>query len=69
MTLEELEKQVTTLIDIEAIKSLQNEYIFYLLNRQWTEIPDLFTDDAFVPVSRLDKVQVRRIAVGYLISS
>ena len=69
MTLEELEKQVTTLIDIEAIKSLQNEYIFYLLNRQWTEIPDFFTDDAFVLVSKLDKAQVRRIAVGYLISS
>jgi hypothetical protein len=55
MTLKELEKQVTTLADIEAIKSLQNEYIFYLLNRQWTEITDFFTDDAFVLVSRLEK--------------
>lgn len=59
MNLEELEKQVTKLADIEEIKSLQYEYIFYLLNRQWIEIPDFFTDDAFVLVSKLDKAEGR----------
>lgn len=60
MELEEMEKRLGTMEDIEAIKSLQNEYIFYLLNRQWTEIPDFFSDDAFVLVSKLEKCRGKK---------
>lgn len=52
MKLEEMEKRLRTMEEIEAIKNLQNEYLFYVLNRQWTEIPDFFTDDAFIIVGK-----------------
>jgi len=60
MTLEEMEKQIRTLADIEAIKNLQHEYIFYLLNGQWEEIPDFFTESALVLVSKFEKCQGRK---------
>ena len=50
MKLEDIENRLRTIEDIEAIKSLQNEYLTYVLNRQWTEIPDFFAEDAFVIV-------------------
>lgn len=46
MTLEELEKKLRILEDIEAIKNLHHEYIFQLNNRQWDEIIDGFVEDA-----------------------
>jgi ketosteroid isomerase-like protein len=46
MTLEELEKRLKTLEDLEAIRKLHHEYIFMLLNRQWDEIVDCFAEDA-----------------------
>lgn len=45
MTLEELEKRLRTLEDLEAIKNLHHEYIFQLLNRQWDDIVDCFAED------------------------
>ena len=60
MKLEEMEKRLKTMEDIEAIKDLQNEYLFYLLNRQWTEIPDFFTDDAFVIVGKHGKCRGKK---------
>jgi ketosteroid isomerase-like protein len=46
MTLEELEKRVSTLEDLEAIRDLHHEYVFRLNNRQWDDIVDCFVDDA-----------------------
>jgi hypothetical protein len=56
MTLEEMEKELRTLKDIEAIKCLQNEYLFYLLNRQWADIPDCFTKDAIFLIAKFEKI-------------
>ena len=42
MTLEELEKKVRALDDIEEIKNLHREYIFWLNNRQFKEMIRLF---------------------------
>jgi ketosteroid isomerase-like protein len=65
MASEDAEKRLRTLEDIEAIKALQNEYLFYVLNRQWEEIPDFFTDDAEVWVSKMEpargREQIRRL--------
>ncbi len=70
MKLEEMEKRLRTMEDIEAIKDLQNEYLFYLLNRQWTEIPDFFTDDAFVIVGKhgkcRDKKEIYKLFTKYI---
>src|SRR4030042_6654841 len=57
MTFEEMEKRLRILEDIEAIKSLQNEYVFYLLNGQWREIADCFTENAFFLISKFEKRQ------------
>ena len=65
MTPGEIEERLRTLEDIEAIKNLQNEYLFYVLNRQWEEIPEFFTDDAGVWVSTMEpargKEEIRRL--------
>ena len=45
MTLEELEKRITTLEDIEEIKKLHKECVFYLANRKWDDLLDCFTED------------------------
>ena len=60
MTMEEMERQLRILEDIEAIKSLQNEYIFYLLNGQWGEIANCFTENAYFIISRYEKRQRQR---------
>ncbi len=52
MKLEEMEKRLRTMEDIEAIKDMHSEYLFYLLNRQWPQMADFFTDDAFVIVGK-----------------
>jgi ketosteroid isomerase-like protein len=54
MSSDETEKRLRKMEDIEEIKCLQNEYLFYVLNRQWEEIPDFFTDDAEVWVSKME---------------
>jgi ketosteroid isomerase-like protein len=46
MTLEELEKRVRVLEDIEAIKSMHREYAFWLINHQWSDMVECFTDNA-----------------------
>ena len=50
MTLEELEKKVRTLDDIEEIKNLHREYIFWLNNRQFEEMIDCFSKNATVEI-------------------
>ena len=46
MTLEELEKRVKVLEDIEAIKKLHINYVYLLCNLQWEDMLDCFAEDA-----------------------
>ena len=45
MTPEEMEKKLTYLEDLEAIRYLHHEYMFRLNNRQWDDIIDSFVED------------------------
>lgn len=46
MTLEELEKRVKVLEDIEAIKKLHINYVYLLCNLQWEDMLACFAEDA-----------------------
>lgn len=46
MNLEEIEKRLRILEDTEAIKVLHRDYVFWLNNRQWHEMTELFTENA-----------------------
>jgi hypothetical protein len=46
--LEELEKRIRTMEDIEEIKQLQARYINALINTQWDALIDCFTEDGVV---------------------
>jgi hypothetical protein len=50
MELEEMEKRLRTLEDIEAIKTLHHNYAFWLTSSQWDEISDCFAEDAEVNI-------------------
>ena len=50
MALEELEKRLRVLEDIEAIKQLHRKYVFCLSSRAWDDLLDCFADDA-TPIS------------------
>jgi hypothetical protein len=45
-TLEELGKKVQLLEDIEEIKKLHTEYIFFVSNSQWDDVSECFAEDA-----------------------
>ena len=45
MTLEELEKRVKVLEDIEEIKQLHYDYIYALNARKWEELIEMFAED------------------------
>ena len=55
MTLEEMEKRLKAIEDVEAIKNLHNEYLFYLNNSQWQEMADCFTENATANIHELHK--------------
>lgn len=46
MTLDELEKRVQVLEDIEEIKKLHINYIYWLCKLQWDDMLDCFAEDA-----------------------
>jgi hypothetical protein len=46
----EMEKRLKALEDLEEIRNLHNEYIFFLNNRQWDDMADSFTSDAFADI-------------------
>jgi hypothetical protein len=50
MNLEELEKRVRAIEDLEEIKMLQRQYMSCLDNLQFAKVLDLFTEDAEVEV-------------------
>jgi hypothetical protein len=50
MTLEELEKRVRVLEDLEEIKKVHREYVFALASLQWADYVNCFTDDAVLDI-------------------
>ena len=46
MTLEELEKRIRVLEDIEEIEKLHRKYVFCLSSREWDDLLDCFAEDA-----------------------
>ena len=50
MTLEDMEKRLGVLEDIEAIKSMHREYAFALAGQQWDDMLDCFADDAVADI-------------------
>jgi len=55
MTLEEMEKRLRNLEDINAIVSMHNEYLFYLNNCQWEKMADCFAENATANIHELRK--------------
>ena len=51
MTLEELEKRIRVLEDMEEIRKLHREYVYFLANRQWNDLVDCFREDALYDIS------------------
>jgi hypothetical protein len=51
MTLEDLEKRIKILEDIEEIKILQANYINYLTTTSWDDLLDCFSDDAVLDIN------------------
>ena len=50
MNIEELDKRVTAIEDLEEIKKLHQRYIDLMDNLQYKEVLDLYTEDASVEV-------------------
>jgi len=50
MTLAELEKRVQILEDIEEIKNMHREYIYFLMTRQFEKMVDCFAEDAALDI-------------------
>jgi phosphoenolpyruvate synthase/pyruvate phosphate dikinase len=50
MSLEELEKRITAIEDLEEIKKLHQKYIDLMDNLKYKEVLDLFTEDASVEI-------------------
>ena len=50
MSLEELEKRIQAIEDLESIKKLHQHYINLMDNLRYQEVLDLFTEDATVEV-------------------
>jgi hypothetical protein len=74
MNLEDLEKRVGILEDIEQIKQLQTRYVNYLITNQWDALLDLFDDDGAVELesyglhkgkAALEKEFKERVALGH----
>ncbi len=50
MALEELEKRIGVLEDIEAIKQLHRKYVYALASQQWDDMLDYFIDDGIADI-------------------
>jgi hypothetical protein len=63
MKLEELEKRVRKLRDIEEIKKLHENYILWLTNREWDNMAECFAENAIADIgTRGGKVGKQEIA-------
>jgi hypothetical protein len=68
MTLEELQKRVQILQDIEDIKKMHRRYIQCLSSYQWEEMVKFFSRDAVVKIAR-DEAHNGKEGVGELIKN
>lgn len=50
MTLEEMEKRLKVLEDIESIKNLHRDYVYALASQQWDDMLDCFAEDAVADI-------------------
>jgi hypothetical protein len=50
MTVKEMEKRLRQLEDLEEIKKLHRQYVYWINSRQWDNILNSFTDDAWVHI-------------------
>jgi hypothetical protein len=66
MTLEELEKRVKVLEDIEAIKKLHINYVYLLSNLQWDGMVECFAEDATMELLDQGVVEGKKEISGVL---
>ena len=70
MSLEELEKRIQAIEDLENIKKLHQHYINLMDNLQYKEVLDLFTEDATVEVRnwgvKRGRKEISEIYIGIL---
>ena len=52
MTQEELESRLIRLENVQAIKDLHREYIYWVNECEWDRVLDCFTEDAFANIGR-----------------
>ncbi|MFC1532675.1 nuclear transport factor 2 family protein [Thermodesulfobacteriota bacterium] len=50
MTLEELKKRVKVLQDIEEIKKMHRDYIFWLSEQNWDDMTECFAENAIIKI-------------------
>lgn len=50
MTLEEMEKRLRELEDLEEIKNLHRNYIYWVNSHSWDDVLDCFTEDTWVHI-------------------
>ena len=65
MTLEELEKRVKELEDVEEIKKVQFAYVNNLNVANWDEIGDCFAEDAKLELPASGKRQGRKVIADF----
>ena len=69
MTLEEMEKRLKVLEDIEAIKNMHNNYVYALASQHWDDMLDCFTEDAVADIwthgPRKGKKEIRELFQGF----
>lgn len=61
--IDDLERRLRRLDDIEAIKQLHRRYIRMLADRKWDEMADLFTDDAVTDIRSHGRTEGRQALV------
>jgi len=65
MSLEELQKRIRVLEDIEAIEKLHRKYIFSLSSRAWDDLLDCFAEDSVADIGqhgfRQGKKEIREL--------
>ena len=70
MSLEELEKRIQAIEDLESIKKLHQHYIDLMDNLQYKEVLDLFTEDATVEVRnwgvKRGRKEISEVYIGIL---
>ena len=66
MSLEDLEKRVKAIEDLEEIKKLHQNYINLMDNLQYEEVLDLFTEDATVEVRNSGEEGKKELSKVYM---